>query len=194
MRWGLLALFRDGPKYGYQLRSEFEARTGGTWALNVGQVYTTLERLHRDGLIVSVGENVDGRAVYTITDKGEAELSTWFATPVAPERARSELAIKLAIAATTPDVDVAAMVQAQRASSMDQMRDYTKLRRSNNPDEDLAWLLLLDHLVFSLESEMRWLDHVEATVLRVRRTRNTTSGASGGRDDAELPSKDRVAR
>ncbi|MDG4788272.1 PadR family transcriptional regulator [Micromonospora sp. WMMD1102] len=174
VRWGLLALFADGPKYGYQLRTEFDTRTGGNWALNVGQLYTTLERLGRDGLVAATGANDGGRTVYAITDQGRAALAEWFATPVTDtDRPRSELAIKLAMAATTPDVDVTAVVQTQRTESMRQMRDVTDLRRSAERDgDDIAWLLLLDHLVFALESELRWLDHVEATVLR-RRRRNT---------------------
>ena len=182
VRWGLLALFTNGPKYGYQLRTEFDSRTGGTWALNVGQIYTTLERLDRDGLVSSVGVNDDGRTMYGITPSGRAALTAWFATPVNDaERPRSELAIKLALAATIPGVDVAAVVQAQRTESMRQMRDYTDLRRRADQDEELAWLLLLDHMIFGLESEMRWLDHVETTVVRsaARRPR-TADTATGG--------------
>ncbi|MFI5492382.1 PadR family transcriptional regulator [Actinoplanes sp. NPDC051859] len=167
VRWGLLALFSDGPKYGYQLRTEFDVRTGGTWALNVGQIYATLDRLHRDGLVEAVGENSSGRTVYAITAQGKAELAQWFEAPVPPaERQRSELAIKLIIAVSTPQVDVAAIIQRQRAASMELIRDYTRLRRNADKTTDMAWLLMLDHMVFSVESDMRWLDHVEASVLR----------------------------
>jgi DNA-binding PadR family transcriptional regulator len=185
VRWGLLALFTDGPKYGYQLRTEFDLRTGGTWALNVGQIYTTLERLDRDGLVESVGVNDEGRSVYAITPTGQAALTTWFATPLTDtDRPRNELAIKLAMAATTPGVDVAAVVQAQRTESMRQMRDYTDLRRRADRDDDLAWLLLLDHMIFALESEIRWLDHVEATALRrtARRGIATQNAGTAGAD------------
>lgn len=169
VHWGLLALFNDGPKYGYQLRTEIDIRTGGTWALNVGQIYTTLERLHRDGLVESIGQNDEGRTVYAMTDQGQAALAEWFEAPVTNvDRSRSELAIKLAIAATTPHVDVAGIVQAQRVESMRQMRDYTDLRRSADPAKDLAWILLLDHLMFAIDSELRWLDHIEDMVLRHR--------------------------
>jgi len=170
IRFGLLALFADGPKYGYQLRTEFDARTGGTWGLNVGQVYSTLERLERDGLVAAQGTNSDGRVVYAITPAGREALATWFSTPLSDnDRPRSELAIKLAMAAVTPDVDVAAVVQAQRTQSMRQLRDYTSLRRTAEQQDDLAWLLLLDSLIFAIEGEIRWLDHVEATALRRRR-------------------------
>jgi DNA-binding PadR family transcriptional regulator len=167
VKFGLLALFAEGPKYGYQLRTEFEARTGGTWPVNVGQVYTTLERLERDALVAAKGTNGEGRTVYAITDAGRAALDGWFDTPVTDtDRPRNELAIKLLMAATTPDVDVAAVVQRQRTESLRLMRDYNSLRRAADTDDDAAGVLLLDSVVFALEGEVRWLDHVEATVLR----------------------------
>jgi DNA-binding PadR family transcriptional regulator len=167
VKFGLLALFADGPKYGYQLRTEFEARTGGTWPVNVGQVYTTLERLERDSLVAAEGTNDEGRAVYAITEAGRAALDHWFSTPVADtDRPRNELAIKLLMAATTPGVDVSAVVQRQRTESLRLMRDFNTLRRAADEVDDVAGVLLLDSLVFALEGEVRWLDHVESTVLR----------------------------
>ncbi|WP_238009435.1 PadR family transcriptional regulator [Dactylosporangium sp. AC04546] len=167
VKFGLLALFADGPKYGYQLRTEFEERTGGTWAVNVGQVYTTLERLERDGLVAAEGTNADGRAMYAITEAGRAALDGWFSTPVTDsDRPRNELAVKLLMAATTSGVDVAVVVQRQRTESLRTMRDYTTLRRDAEAVDDVAGVLLLDSMVFALEGEVRWLDHVEATVLR----------------------------
>jgi DNA-binding PadR family transcriptional regulator len=167
VRFGLLALLADGPKYGYQVHTEFEARTGGTWTVNVGQAYTTLERLERDGLIAAEGTNAEGRTLYAITDTGREALDGWFNTPVAgADRPRNELAIKLLMAATTPGVDVAVVVQRQRTESLRQMRDCSTLRRDAEEADDVAGVLLLDSVVFALEGEVRWLDHVEATVLR----------------------------
>jgi DNA-binding PadR family transcriptional regulator len=170
IRQGLLALLEQGPMYGYQLRAEFEARTGATWPLNVGQVYTTLGRLERDGLVEPAGEDGDGHAVYRITGAGRAEVATWFSTPVsrtAPPR--DELAIKLAIAVTVPGVDVQAVVQGQRTATMRALQDYTRLKtRAADPGapEDLAWQLVLDSLVFAAEAEVRWLDHCESRLAR----------------------------
>src|SRR5690349_19473187 len=116
IRSGLLALLQQGPMYGYQLRAEFESRTGATWPLNVGQVYTTLSRLERDGLVEPDGEDDEGHVYYRLTDAGQADAAAWWSTPVRREsRPRDELAIKLALAITVPGVDVAAVVQSQRA-------------------------------------------------------------------------------
>jgi DNA-binding PadR family transcriptional regulator len=170
IRQGLLALLEQGPMYGYQLRAEFESRTGATWPLNVGQVYTTLGRLERDGLVEPLGDDGEGHAVYRITDAGRAEVSSWFATPVSrTSPPRDELAIKLAIAVTVPGVDVRAVVQKQRTATVRALQDYTRLKvqaADGDRPADLAWLLVLDSLVFAAEAEVRWLDHCEARLAR----------------------------
>ena len=82
VRHALLALLSEGPKYGLQLRQEFEARTGEVWPLNVGQVYTTLQRLERDGLVESDDTAEEGpQKGFHITAEGEAELTEWLRTP-----------------------------------------------------------------------------------------------------------------
>lgn len=184
IRYGLLALLGQGPMYGYQLRTRFEARTGGTWPLNVGQVYSTLDRMERDGLVRRAGADADGRITYAITEPGRAALRDWFATPVdRSDRRRDELAIKLAMAVTVPGVDVRAVVQAQRTESMRVLRDYTRLKRQAG-ENDLSWRLVLDHLVFAIEAEIRWLDHVEGTLAR-HRARPEPDPAEPGRQPDE---------
>ncbi len=174
VRQAMLALLEQGPKYGYQLRAEFEARTGSTWPLNVGQVYTTLARLERDALVEAAGTDEEGHALYSLTDAGRQELSTWFTTPVRrTQPPRDELAIKLALAVTVPGVDVPAVIQAQRTATLRALQDYTKLKRTaarSSAPEDLAWSLVLDSLVFAAEAEIRWLDHCETRLARAART------------------------
>jgi DNA-binding PadR family transcriptional regulator len=157
-------LLERGSRYGYQLRAEFEESTGGTWPLNIGQVYTTLSRLERDGLVKALPENEGGQRPYEITGAGRAELTLWFATPIPrADRPRDELAIKLALALTTPGVDVGAVVQTQRTSTMRALQEYTRLKRS---DGDLAWRLVLESMIFQSEAEIRWLDHCETAISR----------------------------
>lgn len=187
IRQAMLALLEQGPMYGYQLRSEFEQRTGEAWPLNIGQVYTTLARLERDGLVEVVtdaesGDSGDGdraHVSYRATPAGLEEVAAWFATPVPrTQPPRDELAIKLAIAVTLPGVDVGALIQRQRSATISAMQDYTRLKRSGraaSPDvpADLAWSLVLDSLVFDAEAEVRWLDHCEA---RLRRAASEKGG------------------
>ena len=207
VRQAMLAILEQGPMYGYQLRAEFEQRTGETWPLNIGQVYTTLTRLERDGLVEVVGHGgadetdevadagTDRQHVsYRATEAGRGEVSEWFATPVPrTQPPRDELAIKLAIAVTLPGVDVGTIIQRQRSATMAALQDYTRLKRSGRaarPEEpvDLAWSLVLDSLVFDAEAEVRWLDHCEARLRRAATEReavrrdapaaSTTEGAA----------------
>lgn len=164
IRHGLLALLERGQMYGYQLRSAFEAETGTTWPLNIGQVYSTLTRLERDGLVRALPENDGGQRPYEITPEGRAEVALWFATPIAhADRPRDELAIKLALALTTPGVDVAGVVQTQRTATMRTLQQYTRLKKE---DAELPWRLVLDSLIFQAEAELRWLDHCESALVR----------------------------
>ena len=170
----LLAMLDGRPMYGYELRSEFEARTGGAWPLNVGQVYTTLGRLERDGLVEPAGDDGKGHVYYRITSAGREAVGDWFSSPVgrsAPPR--DELAIKLALAVSLPEIDVRAVIQAQRTATMRSLQEYTLLKprasdaaRGGDDAGELAWLLVLDALVFQAEAEIRWLDHCEARLAR----------------------------
>jgi DNA-binding PadR family transcriptional regulator len=204
IRHGLLALLEEGPRYGYQLRTEFEARTGATWPLNVGQVYTTLGRLERDGLVRPDGEDAEGHAFYAITDPGREELRTWFGSPVRRDSPpRDELAIKLAMAVTVAGVDVAAVIQRQRSHTVRALQDYTRLKAralaaTENParagagtgaeSQDLAWLLVLDQLIFQAEAEVRWLDHCETRLLRHAERQAERAARGGAQGPAPTPS------
>ena len=178
IRRGLLALLAQEPMYGAQLRSEFESRTGGTWPLNVGQVYTTLSRLERDGLVEAAGGADDeGRIGYRLTDQGRAEVERWWTAPVdRGDTPRDELVIKLALAVTVPGVDVQRLVQTQRTATVRHLQDLTKLKRASSEEaggpNELAWLLVLDNLVFSTEAEVRWLDHCESRLVRAASSRD----------------------
>lgn len=186
VKHSLLALLTHGPQYGYQLRADFEESTGGTWPLNIGQVYTTLERLTRDGLVEDRGDDGEGHRIYALTAAGRTEVATWFRTPLAPTTPpRNELAIKLAIAVTTAEVDVREVIQAQRTATLKSLQEYTRAKRSVPADAggaDLAGLLVLDSLIFSAEAEARWLDHCEAAVVRASHGR-----ARRARERAERP-------
>lgn len=169
IRHGLLALLTAGPRYGYQLRTAFEESTGATWPLNIGQVYTTLSRLERDGLVRPLPEEDGGQRPYEITDAGRAEVDRWFATAVSrTDRPRDELVIKLAVALTTPGVHVRAVVQTQRTATMRTLQELTRLKNREDAAADLSWRLVLDAMIFQAEAEVRWLDHCEASLIRHR--------------------------
>ena len=162
IRHALLALLSEGPKYGLQLRQEFEAGTGDVWPLNVGQVYTTLQRLERDGLIESDDTAEDGpQKGFRITAAGGVELDEWLRTPpdmTAPPR--DELVIKVLIALRVPGIDVRELVQTHRRHVVELMQQYTRLK-AETTDGDVGLALVVDAELFRLDAVVRWLDAVD---------------------------------
>ncbi|SFC53532.1 PadR family transcriptional regulator [Streptomyces aidingensis] len=182
IRYGLLALLESGPRYGSQLRAEFESRTGATWPLNIGQVYTTLGRLERDGLIVPDGDRDAKQQLYAITDTGREELRDWYRRPVdRTQPSRDELSIKLAMAVGAHGVDIEGIIQQQRRHTLKAMQDYTRLKAralasGTETQDEIAWLLVLEQLIFQAEAEARWLDHCEARLVRLAAGRRPEQG------------------
>lgn len=162
VREGLLALLARGPRHGYQLKVEFEQATGEVWPINIGQVYTTLQRLERDGLVLAGEPDADGRVVYELTREGLDVAADWFTTAVDREvPQRDEVTIKLLVAMVAGVVDPHAVVESQRVATLTALQDYTRLKADAEPDADVAWLLQLERLAMQAEAELRWLDRVE---------------------------------
>jgi DNA-binding PadR family transcriptional regulator len=155
----LLALLSEGPKYGLRLHDEFVSRTGEVWPLNVGQVYTTLQRLERDGLVeTDEAEGERSRKRYRITSRGERELADWLRTPpdlVPPPR--DELVIKMLVALQVPGIDVHELLQVHRRHVIEVMQRYTHVKAVAGQD-DVALALVADAELFRLEAIVRWLD------------------------------------
>jgi DNA-binding PadR family transcriptional regulator len=169
VRHALLALLSEGPKYGAQLRQEFEFRTGEVWPLNVGQVYTTLQRLERDGLVEAEDDEPGPQHGYRISDSGRDELARWLRTPPdASAPPRDELVIKVLIALTLPEIDIRDVVQTHRRQLVEAMQQYTKVK-SDLVDDDVATALVVDAEIYRLDAMVRWLDTADARLGRVER-------------------------
>jgi DNA-binding PadR family transcriptional regulator len=156
----LLALLSEKPKYGQRLQNEFEARTGEVWPLNVGQVYTTLQRLERDGLVEADGDGdrSEKQKRYRITTTGARELADWLRTPpdlVPPPR--DELVIKVLVALQVPGVDVHELLQVHRRHVIEVMQRYTRIK-AEAAEDDVPLALVADAELFRLEAIVRWLD------------------------------------
>ncbi len=168
VRYALLALLSEGPKYGLQLRQEFEARTGEVWPLNVGQVYTTLQRLERDGLVESNDAAEEGpQKGFGITKDGEEELSQWLRTP--PDLSsppRDELVIKVLVALRVPGIEVHQVIQVHRRYLVELMQQWTRLKE-DEAEFDLGFALVVDAELFRLDSVVRWLDAADGRLRRV---------------------------
>ena len=169
VRHSLLAILAQGPCYGYQLRAEFDRRTGSSSSLNVGQIYNTLDRLERDGFVAKGSVDAQGHVFYGITEAGALEVSSWLSSPVerAP-RTRDELAIKIAVAATMPGVDAAALIDRQRAASQvqrDALENALRAVREDGP-EGIAQALVIDAMLSQADAELRWLERTGRRLAR----------------------------
>lgn len=162
----LLAILSLGDCHGYQLKHELTSRTGSVLDVNIGQIYSTLSRLERDGLVKqkTLAPSKDGQQLFTITDAGRAEASAWLFEPVMDDRdVRNDLSTKLALALTLPSIDVAQIVKAQRAKDIQKLQALTLAKRKAQPESpaEVAAVLMNDRAIFNLEAELRWLDHIE---------------------------------
>ena len=167
VRQALLALLSEGPKYGLQLRQEFESRTGEVWPLNVGQVYTTLQRLERDGLVESDDVDDSGpQKGFHITPEGEHELSAWLRTP--PDLSlppRDDLVIKVLVSLRVPGVDVRDVIQVHRRYVVEVMQQWTRLKE-DEAEFDLNFALVVDAELYRLDAVVKWLDTVDGRLKR----------------------------
>ena len=168
VRHALLALLSEGPKYGLQLREEFEARTGEVWPLNVGQVYTTLQRLERDGLVESDDDDgQDGpQKGFRITTAGATELDGWLRTP--PDMSsppRDELVMKVLVALRVPGTDVRDVIQVHRRYLVQLMQQWTRIKETE-AESDMSLALVVDAELFRLDAVVRWLDAADGRIKR----------------------------
>lgn len=171
VRDALLSILAEEPCYGYQLRAEFDRRTGSSWPLNVGQTYSTLDRLVRDGLVERGETDAEGQIPYSITPAGRAAASAWFASPVdRTAESRDDLAVKLAIAATLGSVDAAAVVAEQRRASAAEARDLERRLAEESEGagaEGLARRVMLTARLERALSDLRLLDRVGPELVRL---------------------------
>ena len=195
VRHALLALLSDGPKYGLQLREEFEANTGQVWPLNVGQVYTTLQRLERDGLVAAAdAESGDPgpQKAYRITEAGSAELAQWLRVP--PDLStppRDDLVMKVLIAVRVPGTDMSEVIQVHRRYLVQLMQEWTRLKEDDN-GRDLAFSLVVDSELFRIDSVVRWLDAAEGRLRRALTDGWSPAQAAAATASAGLPTRPKM--
>src|SRR5215469_13101687 len=192
----LLALLSEGPKYGLQLRQEFEARTGEVWPLNVGQVYTTLQRLERDGLVASDDAGREGpQKGFRITPEGEKELAGWLRMP--PDLSsppRDELVIKVLVALQVPGTDVHEVIQVHRRYVVELMQQWTRIKDDATGDDAGLGLLAVDAELFRLDAVVRWLDAADGRLRRAKADADVAGSGANGQPGAVVPALPRPRR
>jgi DNA-binding PadR family transcriptional regulator len=166
VRHALLALLSEKPKFGLRLQREFIAKTGEVWPLNVGQVYTTLQRLERDGLVESDPDEGSAQKDFRITPRGARELGEWLTNPREPDAPpRDELVIKVLVGLQVPGVDVHEVIQAHRRRLVESMQRFTHLK-AEAAESDVGLALIVDAELFRLEAMVRWLDAADSRLKR----------------------------
>ena len=197
VKYGVLALLNRRSMHGYELGHELQDELGSGWAVNYGQIYSTLERLARDGLVVQsetvASSDAPDRKLYTVTPAGRAELRQWFlAADEGAETGREELYAKVMLA-LTGDVDFQDVIQAQRKGQLRRIGQLTELKEQLDPDLELGTVLQLDMFILKTEAVLRWLDTSEAKIRKSAAARpdgvadSTARNASAEPESAAAP-------
>lgn len=179
VKYALLALLDRRPMYGYELKSEFAGEIGAHWSLNFGQVYTTLTKLEKSGLVVhkSVpGQNAPERKIYHITKGGQQALTEWFLTPIDKiESFKDEFYVKLMLSLTGA-IDADQVLLTQKKAVYQKLHELNKLKQTANVDLQLPWVFLLDLAILHAEADIRWLEMCEARLDRLTEHKLETLG------------------
>lgn len=160
LKFGILGLLTEEPLHGYEVKQRFEAMLGGTWEVNIGQVYSTLQRVERDGLVETVGERGDrGKQAYRLTGEGRRALNEWLAQPEAePEELRQDLFVKLLLIRRLANGNLRDLLVRQRRVYLQRLHELAELERRMRREgrDDLA--LLVTGAVLHTEADLKWLD------------------------------------
>jgi DNA-binding PadR family transcriptional regulator len=174
VRHALLGLLAQRPRHGYELHTAFEAVVGGeqNWDVKPAQIYTTLTRLEKDGLVVEECVEQDGgpeKRIFAITPAGRELLAQWFDSGVERDHQRDEFYVKLMMSLATGEAPPRRVIQSQRSRLFQDLHHLTAQRNRANPKTHLAQILLYDKAIMHLEADLRWLDMIEARLDEVSR-------------------------
>jgi len=162
MRNAILALLAAGSAYGYEIKQAFDRLFGAAWpSINIGQIYTSLQRLERDGLVVSETvpqERKPSRVVYRITDAGRDSLKEWFSAPGYSPRLRDDLFMKLVLAKSTGMVNPVELVRRQSEEYFQALSDLDTLVATANSGDDRIERLLIEGIALHIQADLRWLE------------------------------------
>jgi DNA-binding PadR family transcriptional regulator len=162
MREVFMALLAGGGGHGYELRQSLEQEFGSLLPeLNSGQVYSTLQRLERDGLVEgeSVADDSRGKKVYRLTDRGREALDAWVGVPVPGARLKEEFFIKFVVATSVGLADPAALIESQRMEYLQSLRDLDARLAANGHGPTAE--LLVEGAVLHLKADLDWLELIE---------------------------------
>ena len=168
----LLGLLESGPSHGYDLKRAFDERFGHDRQLHYGQVYSTMSRLLKNGLVQVDGVEPGGgpeRKRYAITEAGVTDVEQWLGTPEKPEPYLQSVLYTKVVLALLTERDAAGLLDTQRAEHLRLMRELTRRKQGG----DLADQLICDHALFHLEADLHWLETAAARLERLAKAVRT---------------------
>ncbi|OIS10822.1 PadR family transcriptional regulator [Corynebacterium diphtheriae] len=160
VKHSMLALLYEKPRHGYELKTGFETLVQGMWPLNAGQVYTTLDRLERDNLVESPGNDQKDRKLYTITQAGKEELWSWLDEPVGRSLLKDEFYFKFLCADHVAYEEKQTMINKQKETLIKDVLHLTHLKKQMAQSENDAMKLLIEGALLHLEADIKWLDMI----------------------------------
>ena len=160
LRYGILGLLAEQPLHGYEVKSRFEELLGGTWEVNIGQVYATFQRLERDDLIEAVGERGDrGKLAYRLTDAGRRSLEEWLETPDAePQAMREEVYVKLLLGNRIGNGSLERLLNRQRSVHLQRRHDLAALEDQARKENQRGVVLMLRGAILHTEADLNWFE------------------------------------
>lgn len=171
LKYGILGLLAEGPLHGYEVKNRFESLLGGSWEVNFGQVYTTLQRLERDQLVQAAGERGDrGKQAYSLTDGGRQELNQWLSRPeTEPQQLREEIYVKLLLRTRLADGSLDELLAAQRRVYVQRLKDLSELEERARRDGRDDLVLLFMGGILHTEADLKWTDAIGEEIRHTKR-------------------------
>ena len=162
MRELFLALLSGERTHGYELKQAYEQEFGDLLpALNTGQIYVTLGRLERGGLVIgqAVPGDSRGKRTYELTEAGRAALAAWIERPVSGRRLKDEFFMKFIVLASTRLAEPKKLLEGQRREYLQSLRDLNALLEVNGRGP--AAELLVEGAILHVRADLEWLDLIE---------------------------------
>ncbi|NMB93854.1 MAG: PadR family transcriptional regulator [Flexilinea flocculi] len=174
VRYAILGLLAQHPSHGYELHAAILALAGGgqDWDLKPAQVYTTLNRLEKNGFVQKTEVQQDGgpeRQIYAITANGKEELAEWFTNPSVGDHQRDDFFLKLMTALISTDINPSWIIQKQRMHLLQELHRATAQRDQYNPKSEMAQILFQDKMIMHLEADIRWLEMIEVRLEEIKK-------------------------
>jgi DNA-binding PadR family transcriptional regulator len=164
LKFGVLGLLSKEPLHGYEVKNRFEEMLGGTWDVNIGQIYTTLQRLERDGLVRPVGPRGDrGKLLYELSPDGRKTLDEWLGEPdFGPQQLHEEIYVKLLVATRVANGDLKQLVSRQKRAYLQRLRDLNRLEDRARREGRIDLSRLVRGALLHTEADLKWIDELSS--------------------------------